>query len=127
MPPESWSGNLFINSPRPTLINKSSASFCSSAPFFSPRIFGPKVTFSIVVCHGIRAVSWKTTILSFAGPVIGVPSTSTCPVSGFSNPASKLTSVDFPQPEGPTITVNSPAGKSTETSLRTSSDCHSSP
>ena len=57
MPPESWIGNLFINSPSPTLINKSSASLCKDAPLFSPRIFGPKVTFSIVVCHGMRAVS----------------------------------------------------------------------
>ena len=55
------------------------------------------------------------------------PSTVTSPTSGFSNPARRLTNVDLPHPDGPTITVSSPAGNSTEMFFKTSSDSQVSP
>ncbi|MHC2426002.1 hypothetical protein ACVII1_009002 [Bradyrhizobium elkanii] len=43
------------------------------------------------------------------GLVTGSPSTSTSPVVGGSRPEIILSSVDLPQPEGPTTTKNSPS------------------
>ena len=45
---------------------------------------------------------------SALGPLTGSPSTVTVPVVGFRNPATAFSSVDFPQPDGPTIETNSP-------------------
>src|SRR5687768_3931412 len=43
------------------------------------------------------------------GPSIAWPSTRTFPRSGFSKPVRISSSVDLPQPEGPTIATNSPS------------------
>ena len=45
---------------------------------------------------------------SALGPFTRSPSTVTMPVVGLRKPATALSSVDFPQPEGPTIETNSP-------------------
>ncbi len=39
----------------------------------------------------------------------GAPSMTTVPASGRTKPAIRFISVDFPQPEGPTIATNSPS------------------
>src|SRR5215470_6844311 len=43
------------------------------------------------------------------GPAMGWPSTSTSPASDGSKPARRLNKVDLPQPEGPTMAMNSRA------------------
>ncbi len=45
---------------------------------------------------------------SLPGPVTGLPSISTCPVVGSSNPAMIRSSVDLPQPDAPIMQTNSP-------------------
>src|SRR6266851_4459843 len=45
------------------------------------------------------------------GPWTGTPLTSTCPLSGRSRPAIIRNSVDFPQPDGPSKTRNSPMSR----------------
>src|SRR5205809_929590 len=69
----------------------------------------PNSTFPVTSSHGNNAASWKTTIRSAPGPCTRLPSISTQPVVGSSRPATRLRSVDFPQPEGPTIVTNSPS------------------
>src|SRR3954466_4636940 len=48
------------------------------------------------------------------------PRLDTRPALGLSKPASRLSSVVLPQPEGPTMATNSPASTSSEKSFRTS-------
>ena len=54
--------------------------------------------------------------------VISVPSISTVPEVGRSSPARMCMSVDLPEPEGPMIAVRRPAGTSSETSRRASTE-----
>ena len=60
--------------------------------------------------HGIseRPYSWKTSAISSGGPVTRRPRSSTSPSVGRSSPAMHLSSVVFPQPDGPTTQTNSP-------------------
>ena len=73
-----------------------------------PRIFSPNSTFSRTVFHGNSEYCWNTMPRSALGPFTASPSTVTVPVVGFRKPATAFNSVDFPQPEGPTIETNSP-------------------
>lgn len=50
------------------------------------------------------------------GPVTGCPATSMAPPDSGSSPAMALSSVDFPQPDGPTRLTNSPCATSKDTS-----------
>src|SRR5688572_7286064 len=68
--------------------------------------------FRSTVRQGRMANSWKTTPRSRPGPVTGRPSTSTLPRVGVTRPARMPSSVDLPQPLGPTMVRNSPAGTS---------------
>src|SRR5687768_498999 len=55
------------------------------------------------------------------GPVTAAPSIVIRPRSGRSNPAMMLSSVDLPQPEGPTMATNSPSRTSKLTPSTTDS------
>src|SRR5450755_1892019 len=57
-----------------------------------------------------------------ATPATSRPPISTRPAEDCSNPAITLSSVDLPQPEGPTRTTNSPFSMSRSIPLRTSTD-----
>src|SRR5579884_3967507 len=57
--------------------------------------------------QGNSAYSWKTMPRSGDGPVTGWPSTSSRPRVGRSKPATMYSSVDFPQPDGPRMVMNS--------------------
>ena len=50
-------------------------------------------------------------------PASGSPKMRTCPDEGLNSPATTLSSVDFPQPVGPTTETNSPAPTASVTSL----------
>ena len=47
--------------------------------------------------------------MSLRGPSIGVPLSSASPPERCSSPARIFSSVDLPQPDGPTIDMNSPS------------------
>src|ERR1039458_1859067 len=63
---------------------------------------------SATVSQGKDVYFWKTMPRSRPGPPTGLPSTRISPVSGWSRPAIMRSSVDFPQPDGPSRTLNSP-------------------
>src|SRR5215216_5745798 len=64
---------------------------------------------SVTVSQGKLASSWNTTPMpSGTSPATGLPSSVTVPSVGVFRPAIISSSVDFPQPEGPTTTKNSP-------------------
>src|SRR5581483_11087933 len=70
---------------------------------------GPYSTFSATVSQGNSAsVLWNTTPRSTLGPVTALPPTDTRPALAGRNPATRLSSVDFPQPLGPSRQTNSP-------------------
>ena len=71
--------------------------------------FRPNSTFPSTSSQGKSADSWNMTIRSRPGPTTGLPSARTLPRSGRSSPATMLSSVDFPQPLGPTRQTNSPS------------------
>ena len=54
-------------------------------------------------------------VLAVTNVVSSLPSSVTVPLVGRSSPASRCMSVDLPDPEGPMMAVNAPAGKSTLT------------
>src|SRR5258707_10947278 len=74
---------------------------------------GPYSTFSCTVSQGKRAsVLWKMTPRLTLGPRTGWPPTDTVPDVAGRKPATRLSSVDFPQPLGPSRHTNSPAATS---------------
>ncbi len=77
--------------------------------------------FFSTVSHGKIAYCWNTTPRRASGPVTCSPSTSTSPESVCRKPAARLSSVDFPQPLGPSTLTNSPlrTPKSTPSSTST--------
>src|ERR1700682_562685 len=86
----------------------------------SPSLRKPNPMFSTTFSHGKTPFSWKTKIRRASGPVTGSPSTSTSPEVASRNPATMLSSVDFPHPLGPTRQTNSPGATSALTFSRTS-------
>src|SRR2546423_7278262 len=65
--------------------------------------------FCRTVIQGNTEPRWAIMIPRRLGARTGRPSIRTSPRSGRSNPASTLSRVDFPQPDGQTIATNSPA------------------
>src|SRR5919197_1366955 len=71
--------------------------------------FSASSRFRRTVIQGNTDPRWVIRIPRRLGPRIGRPSIRTSPRSARSNPASTLRSVDFPQPDGPTMETNSPS------------------
>src|SRR5215471_15845595 len=80
----------------------------ASATLF-PSARGPKATLSCTVIQVKSAPCWNTTPRSGPGALIVLPSSVARPLDGASKPATMLSNVLLPQPEGPTIARNSPA------------------
>src|SRR2546426_1980532 len=74
-----------------------------------PSARGPKATLSSTLIQVKSAPCWKTTPRSGPGAVMSLPSSVARPVVGVSKPATMLSSVLLPQPDGPTRVTNSPA------------------
>src|SRR5450631_130620 len=74
-----------------------------------PSARGPNAMLSCTDIQVKSAPCWNTTPRSRPGPVIVLPSSKARPVVGVSNPATMLSSVLLPQPDGPTMVRNSPA------------------
>ena len=107
MPPDNSLGYLSAACSSPT-SDRNSRAIRSHSAFGRPRIRGPKPTFSKTVFHGKRANVWNTTPLSAPGPLTGLSSIMMEPPDGGINPASILSMVVLPHPDGPTIETNSP-------------------
>ena len=75
-------------------------------------IEGPNATFSRTLIHSNRAPCWKTIPRSAPGSVTGVPPSDTAPAVGARKPATMLSSVVLPHPEGPSTANISPASMS---------------
>src|SRR6185503_19647600 len=67
----------------------------------------PKAMFWRTLSQGNSALCWKTTPRSGPGRFTALPPTSTAPLVGCSKPATRFSSVDFPQPLAPTMATNS--------------------
>src|SRR5882724_11947290 len=72
------------------------------------------------VSHGKRFGSWKTRPRSALGAEMGSLPTQSSPALGESRPAMRRSRVDFPQPLGPTIEINSPAAAASDMASRAS-------
>ena len=81
----------------------------AAAALLMPAISSANATFSLTVLFGRSLKSWNTTPRSMPWPVTGWPPIRISPAAGAKKPAMVLSSVDLPQPEGPTSTMNSPS------------------
>jgi hypothetical protein len=68
--------------------------------------------------QGNSTGDWNTMPISLRGPSIGVPLSAASPVDAGISPARIFNSVDLPQPEGPTIDMNSPSATEKSISCR---------
>ena len=64
--------------------------------------------FCSTVSQGKTPLSWNTKMRRRSGPRTRSPWVSTSPSVGARKPPITFSSVDFPQPEGPTMHTNSP-------------------
>src|SRR5699024_3461447 len=83
--------------------------------FFFKSLIGASVRFCRMVLLGNRLKCWKTIpicwrylLIFVLGSVISCPSKRICPAVGSSSRLRERRKVDFPEPEGPTITTTSP-------------------
>ena len=83
-----------------------------------PAMTAGSATFSSTVMPSSRLKNWKTSPMwrrrirassSSLRPVTWWPATVISPSSGVSSPATRLSRVDLPQPEGPIRATNSPS------------------
>ena len=107
MPPEMARGRLVACSASPTRSSSSSTREVASARGV-PR-GRPRATFSRTDFHGISRGSWKATAQALSMPSTAWSPTRTRPSVGRSRPAAERSSVDLPQPLGPSRATTSPA------------------
>lgn len=109
-------GMRLMSSARPAMAAASIASSCeyASAPQMQSRIEPVNGwAFCSTTPHWRRTAPWSRAARSW-------PSYRTLPEAGRSKPMSSRSSVDLPQPLGPTIATNSSGPTRRETSSRTS-------
>jgi hypothetical protein len=82
------------------LVISSRPSRCTSAG---------KSTLPSTLRQGNSTGVWNTMPMSLRGPWIGVPLSAASPCEAGNSPARILSRVDFPQPDGPTMEMNSPS------------------
>ncbi|CAM5430827.1 hypothetical protein SHIRM173S_00710 [Streptomyces hirsutus] len=111
IPPDSSCTRLPWAPPSRTSSSSSSARPRRSA-FGTPRSFRASSMFLPAVSHGNSACSWNISA--------GRPSVLIAPALGASRPATRLSSVDLPQPEAPSRVTNSPGATSSVMSSSTS-------
>src|SRR5438094_3164714 len=94
----------------PTASSASSTSAFRSAPLSSLCRSGSN-TLLRTDAHGIseRPYSWKTSAISSGGSVTRLPRKRISPRVGANRPATHLSRVVLPQPDGPTTHANSPS------------------
>src|SRR5215831_5004651 len=84
-----------------------SSAICRRSTSDTPRSRRPKAMLSITVSHGNRVYDWNTIPRSAPGRVTGSPSSRTRPSLARSRPATILSKVDLPQPDGPKMAMKS--------------------
>ncbi len=108
MPPESCQGYLFSKpSSRAVLMSAFARSRCVA--WSRPRTSTGIMMLRMTLRQASRTGLWKTMPTSSGGSTTALPPTSIDPLVGSSRPATSLSSVDLPQPEGPTTAMNSPS------------------
>ena len=128
-PPDSTPGTAAALSPMPSRSSRSRARV-SAILRLRPAITAGRATFSSTVIPSSRLKNWKTMPMcwrrsrarsSSPRPVTSSPATMIVPSSASSSPATRLSSVDLPQPDGPIRATNSPVAtvRSTPRSART--------
>ncbi|MCY1370343.1 hypothetical protein D9M69_574310 [compost metagenome] len=114
MPPDSSQGNFFSMPPRPTLVSRRLARSANSLRRslnwlrYGSTISSGSSTLSSVVRQGSSEGAWKAMPEILSGPVTGWPSMRIRPMLGIFSPVVSFMKVDLPQPEGPTMAMNSP-------------------
>ena len=114
MPPESSQGNLRSYPPKPTVCKSLTARASNSCLRAlncvrkGSTISSGNKTLSSVVRQGKSDGAWNAMPLILSGPVTGWLSTKISPRLGFFKPVVSFIKVDLPQPEGPTMAMNSP-------------------
>src|SRR3984885_7679208 len=99
MPPDSSCGRFLPNPARWT-ASSSSAARCLRSALRTPRARSASSTLPAAVSQGNRPGSWNISATR--------PPTDISPLVGWSSPATRLRSVDLPQPDAPIRQVNSP-------------------
>ena len=66
-------------------------------------------TLSSVVRHGSSDGDWNAMPVILSGPATSRPSIRIVPFDGLRRPVASFMKVDLPQPDGPTMAMNSPA------------------
>src|SRR5215467_9850034 len=117
MPPESSCEYLSSNPVRPTSPSSTMARPRERARS-RPSTSTGSITLSKTVRHGSSTGSWNTMPMSWLGSSTECPRRVTRPAERGSSPARILSSVVFPQPDCPTMVMNSPAAISTEMPAR---------
>src|SRR6266850_6088611 len=121
IPPESSRGCRRSAPSSPTVRRRASARSRQAARFgvrgspFSRRISSGRSRLSRTVRHGSSTGFWNAIPTFFNGPTTVRPSTATLPRVVVSRPAISLSSVDLPQPLGPTNATVAPRGMSSDT------------
>src|ERR1700730_14635345 len=105
IPPDRSLGN---RSPNPRRASLSSSASALARASRSPRMRSPHATFSRTVIQGNSAYSWNTIARSGCGSRTRLPKARISPEVGCVNPAMAFSSVDLPQPDGPSRQTNSP-------------------
>ncbi len=83
---------------------------------YGSTISSGSITLSSVVRHGSSVGAWKAMPTCLSGPVTFWPAIFTMPrVAGLS-PVASFMKVDLPQPDGPTMAMNSPGATCSEMS-----------
>jgi hypothetical protein len=122
MPPESARGNAVANLCRPT-SSSASATRASASLRPTPARSSGRRTLLRTLAHGISVGDWNTKAILCArlcSSATGRRQSSRRPSLGSSSPATILSSVLLPQPEGPRSVTNSPSAmaRSTGSSAR---------
>src|SRR5215813_3773635 len=117
IPPESSWGYLSSNPVRPTRASRSMARSPERARS-RPSTSTGSITLSKTVRHGRSTGSWNTMPMSRLGSSTDCPRRVTLPAERWSSPARIFRRVVFPQPDCPTMVMNSPAAISTEMPAR---------
>ena len=117
MPPESSRGYLPSNPFSPTMLSRRRAcpllSACSRCIILSGNS-----TLSRIVAQGSSTGIWKTMPVSWRGSSTTTPSMATLPEVGRIRPDARRKRVDLPQPDGPTMVMNSLSPMVSEMSSR---------
>ena len=131
-PPDSWTGRAAARCASPTRSRASSASR-RRAPRRIPAYSSPSATLPSTLCCSARKNCWNTNPIRRARSpassrsairATSIPVMRTVPAVGLSRVPIRCSSVDLPDPDGPTTAISSPAvtDRLTRSSARTAGD-----